>query len=82
VFIVIYELEDITPRYHLLQHGMFGCCLPYLKIRDVVIIKDNNFNPLSFPLSVVRRVFRPRFIANSLEKEKSVKKTITTANHF
>jgi hypothetical protein len=61
---------------------MFGCCLPHLKIGDVVIIKDNNFNPLSFPLFVVMNVFKPWFNVNSPEKEKSVKKTIATTHHF
>lgn len=49
---------------------------------DVVIVKDNNSNPLSYPLSMVRNVFRPRFIANSPKKRKSVRKTIVVAQQF
>jgi hypothetical protein len=61
---------------------MFGCCLPHLKIGDVVIVKDNNFNPLSFPLSMVRNAFRLRFNVNYPKKEESVRKTIATTHHF
>jgi hypothetical protein len=56
-FIVAYELEDILSQCHLFEQGMLGCCSPYPKVGNVVMVKINNhMNPHSFSLLVVRNI--------------------------
>ncbi len=74
--IIAYEMEDISPRYHLLQKGMPGHCPPHPEIGDVVMVKDSNSNPPSFPLAVVKSVSRPKFTIDSRQEEESARKAI------
>jgi hypothetical protein len=58
-----YELEDVSPRDHLFQLGMPGCCPPYPEVGDVVIVR--NSSDRSFSMAVVRSVSTPTFTSDS-----------------
>jgi hypothetical protein len=54
---------------------MFGSCPPYLKIRDVVMLKTSSFQDLSL-MAMVRNVFGPRFVLDSLKEKQRTRKSI------
>jgi hypothetical protein len=48
---------------------------PYLKIRDVVMLKTSSSQDLSL-MAMVKNVFGPRFILDSLEEKQRTRKSI------
>jgi len=41
-YMVAYELEDVAPRFHLLQAGQPGCTPPYPEIHDIMLVKKQD----------------------------------------
>ncbi len=72
--LLAYELEDVSPRDHLVQLGMPGRCPPYPEVGDVVIVR--NSSDRSFSMAVVRSVSTPTFTTDSQVEEESKRKAI------
>ena len=75
---VVYELEDIAPRDHLIAIGKSGCVPPYPKVGDVVLARGLEWQrdrPL-FSTAVVRSVTTQKYLLDEPMEELERRKDI------